>query len=661
MSITRSRKSLIDRLPLLLVLVGLLIISIWIGVIFYRSYAVYQSLNELQSVSHTLRDEGVAGLDIDHIEGLVLDARGDFVDLQNSTEPLLLLAPYFSWIPEVGLLLSSAPQLMEMADSGSQAAVELLAGLKPALFILQDMSGADPSSINQLLEILATAEPNINSALTSVEEMREARDEMGETSEFPWRVQTILDTFDKELPVIEDGLRLSTAIPELMGANGRRSYLIMAQNEDELRPTGGYISGAGLLVVEDGQIASIEFSDAGLVDDWRNKPYKFPPLPFYEIMGMDIFLFRDANFWPDFPTTALQAMDLYSYGQDIPVDGVIAIDQEFMKMLLSAVGPLFVPELERTLAANNVVSEMRSQWGPSPGSDGNWIMDRKSFMGPMADALRQRFEGEMSSIDLVDLIRSLLDAADQRHLQVYMRDPYAAEVLAETGWDGHFENKAGQDYLLVVDMSMGFNKVTAVVDREINYHVTLPKAGRPNADLVIQYAHTGQPSEVECQHGTWYTNQTRYTDLLDDCYWNYVRVYAPIGSELVGSSINPVSASHLLSGQEWEGLARQAPENSEKFEVFDNFYLIEQGQQFIGEINYLLPESVHLPEDDSFVYRLEVAKQAGIGPQPVRIRITLPPGTELVDASPEPIETDGQDVVFSEVLTSDMSFMVTYR
>jgi hypothetical protein len=484
---------------------------------------------------------------------------------------------------------------------------------------------------------------------------------MGEVSELPWRVQTIVDTFDKELPLIEDGLRLSTVLPEIMGANGRRSYLIMAQNEDELRPTGGYISGAGLLLVENGQIISVKFSDAGLVDDWRNKPYEFPPQPFYEIMGMDIFLFRDVNFWPDFPTTAIKAMDLYSYGQDIPVNGVIAIDQEFIKMLLLAVGPLFVPEIERTLAANNVVSEMRSQWGPSPGSDGNWVVDRKAFMGPMANAFRLRFEDEMSSIDLPGLIRSLQDAADQRHLQIFMKDPSAAEVLAETGWDGHFENQAGQDYLLVVDTSMGFNKVSAAMDTAISYHVTLPKDGRPNVDLLIQYSHTGQPSEVECQHGTSYTNQTRYSDMLDDCYWNYVRVYAPIGSELVGSSINPVPASHLLSGQEWEGVARLATETSEKFEIFDNFYLIEQGQQFAGEINYLLPESVSLPTDDGFVYRLEVAKQAGIGPQPVHIRITLPPGTELVDASPEPIEIVGQDVVFSETLTTDMTFMVTYR
>lgn len=661
MSESTSKISLVGRLPLLLVLVGLLILSVWAGVVLYRIYDLSQSLIELQKVSQSLTDEGIAEIDIDHVESLVLDAHNDIVDLHNSSKPLLAIAPYLSWIPEVGPLISSAPHFMEMADSGSRAAVELLSGLKPAMVLLQDISGADPSTISQLLEILARAEPNVTRALVSIEEMREARGEIGDTSEFPWRVKTTLDTFDKELPGVEDGLRLSTVLPEIMGANGRRSYLIMAQNEDELRPTGGFISGAGLLVVEDGQITSIDFNDASLIDDWRNKPYEFPPQPFNEIMGMDIFLFRDVNFWPDFPSTAIQAMDLYSYGQDVPVDGVIAIDQEFIQMLLSVVGPLFVPEIERTLAADNVISEMRAQWGPSPGSDGNWINDRKAFMGPMANAIRQRFENDTSSIDLVTLIRSLQAAVDQRHLQIYMRDPAVAGVLAATGWDGHFENQEGQDFLLVVDSSMGFNKVSAAVNREIGYHVSIPEEGKPDADLAITYTHTGQPTEIECQHGTYYTDRTTYSDLFNDCYWNYVRAYTPVGSNLVGSSINPVPAANLLSGQPWEGMARVVEEDNEKFEVFDNFYLIDQGQRFVGEFNYTLPETVYRPIDDGFVYRLQVAKQAGISPQPLHIRITLPPGAELINASPEPAVIEEQDIVFSEILTADRLFVVTYR
>jgi len=601
-------------------------------------------LEQLQDVAQTIPSDGIYTLDFDQIESLLIDARRDIAAVHSSMKPIYGILPYLSWIPEVGPLLASTPELMTMANIGSYAAIELLEGFKPAVTLLQNNSGSNPMLTNQLLEIVEGAEPNIRNALKAVEGMSSVREELGDAAELPWRIQTILDTFDEELPTLENALRLSTVLPEIMGKDEKRNYLIIAQNEDEIR-----------------EVVSIEFSDANLVDDYLHKPYDFPPQPFFEFMGMDIFLFRDSNFWPDFPVSAEQAMDLYTLGQDTPVDGVIAIDQEMIKILLDVVGPLFVPELERTLAASNVISEMRAQWNPTPGSEANWMAERKAFMGPMADAIRQRIEDDMASIDLMSLIRSLENAADQRHLQIYMRDPDVADVLAETGWDGHFENSNGQDYLLVVDMSLGFNKVSAVVDSEISYHVTLSDDGQPTANLTMRYTHTGEPSPDPCWHGTAYTNQITYSDLLNDCYWNYVRVYVPLGSALTASSHNPVPAEQLLSGLPWEGSARLADESTEKFVVFDAFYLVEQGQEMVGDIHYTLPDAVSLVSDDGYVYRLEVGKQGGVKPHPISIRLTLPAGADFVDATPEPSFIGGQDIVFSEILSEDMSIEVFYR
>jgi hypothetical protein len=661
MSETENGNSIARRLPVILLVLGLSILLIWVGLVAYRAYSLYGTLDQMQAEAQILSNDGITGLNINRIEELTLDARQDFIALNNSTKPLYGILPYLSWIPEIGPLLAATPHLMQMADAGSYAAVEMLDGMKPAVILLQNSGGSNTQLIGQMLEILESAEPNTQNALKALEYLSNSRDEIGDTSQLPWRVQTLLEIFDNELPLLENGLKLSTVLPQIMGTNGRRSYLIMAQNEDEIRPTGGFISGAGLLVVEDGQIVSVEFSDANYIDDYLNKPYDFPPTPFYEIMGMDIFLFRDSNFWPDFPQSAEMVMDLYTRGQDIPVDGVIAINQEFIKELLSAVGPLFVPELERTLSSNNVISEMRNQWGPTPGQEIDWVNERKAFMGPMANALRQRLEADFSSIDELSLIRSLGDAADRRDLQIYMRDPAVADVLADTGWDGQFQNSSGQDYLLVVDTSLGFNKVSAIIDKELSYHVSIPEEGDPTADLLIEYSHGGEQSEEACFHGTYYTIDIAYSDLFNDCYWNYVRVYAPLGSELIGSSLNPVAAEHLLSGQPWEGSARIADESSEKFQVFDSFYLVGQGEQVAGEINYSLPQAVIQSSDVGHVYRLEVAKQAGISPYPFSVWVTLPSGAEFVSATPQPTHIDNYDIVFTEILSSDMVFEVTYR
>ncbi|MFN2187921.1 MAG: DUF4012 domain-containing protein, partial [Candidatus Promineifilaceae bacterium] len=302
------------RLPLLLLLMGLVILLVWAGLIAYHAYSLYQTATQLQDEAQILSEEGLSEFDFDRIEPLVLNARRHFSSLHSAAGPLYGILPYLSWVPKYGPLIAVAPDLMEIGDAGTYAAVELVQGLKPAAYLLQNESGSSPGFFSQALEIVGDADENIQNALAALEYMNQSRNGIEDIGELPWRVRTLLERYDQEVPLLEDALRLSTILPDLLGMDGRKNYLIMAQNEDEIRPTGGFISGAGLLVVEDGQILSISFGDANEVDDYLHKPYDFPPMPFNEIMGMDIFLFRDANYWPNFPESAESAMELYTRG-----------------------------------------------------------------------------------------------------------------------------------------------------------------------------------------------------------------------------------------------------------------------------------------------------------------------------------------------------------
>ena len=58
-----------------------------------------------------------------------------------------------------------------------------------------------------------------------------------------------------------------------------RSYLILAQNPDELRPTGGFITGVALVTGSRGRLVAFELSDANLVDDYAHVAYPAPPEP----------------------------------------------------------------------------------------------------------------------------------------------------------------------------------------------------------------------------------------------------------------------------------------------------------------------------------------------------------------------------------------------
>jgi hypothetical protein len=90
------------------------------------------------------------------------------------------------------------------------------------------------------------------------------------------RLESLLAQVDQLLPLAQAGLQAAQVAPALLGQDGPRTYLILAQNNHELRPTGGFISGAGFVRLAGGQITELKLSDSYSVDNWQ-QPH--PPAP----------------------------------------------------------------------------------------------------------------------------------------------------------------------------------------------------------------------------------------------------------------------------------------------------------------------------------------------------------------------------------------------
>ena len=98
------------------------------------------------------------------------------------------------------------------------------------------------------------------------------------------------------LKLADEGLSLATALPGALGATntGPKTYLLLAQNEDELRPTGGFITSAGKLVLQNGRVIGLEFEgvDNDVQEDWT-RPYPAAPWQLQEYMNSPVLIFRD--------------------------------------------------------------------------------------------------------------------------------------------------------------------------------------------------------------------------------------------------------------------------------------------------------------------------------------------------------------------------------
>ena len=650
----------IIRLVLLLLLLACLL---WAGLKVWRVAGAARSLLAVEGEARALAAGGLANVDADAAEALLLGVRADVVTLHDELGFVRPIAPYLGWVPRLGPTLVAAPHLLDMADGGTEAAVLAVGSLKPALATVQGGS-LGLESLGELLPTLAAAGPALQEASVALDRTAAARTALAAAvpaEALPWRVQQLMQLSDEWLPLGQDGLRLAPHLPGLLGADGPRRYLIMAQNEDELRATGGFLTGAGVVTVENGRIADLRFRDSSDVDNIAAKPYDFPPQPLYDFMGLEIFVFRDANYWPDFPTSARKAMDLYAYGLDVPpLDGAIAIDQEFLRLLVEATGPVPIPDSDQAISADNLLQMLREARDIQEGQEvGEWVLNRKAFLGGFAAAIRAKVETDFGRIDLPTLARNMAAAADRRHLSIYLRDPDAAAALAATGWDGRLPTAPPGDFLMAVDTNVGYNKVNLLVERTLTYEVAL--GPQPTATLNLLYSHTGQPQDEPCFQGVTqeFEQALTYLTLADKCYWNYLRVYAPGGSVLRASSSHSVPGETLLNGRTWDGAAQTVAEQP-GLTTFANFMLLPRAAELSAMFEYQLPEGVTQVEDGTTVYRLTVFKQPGTRPELLMLLVALPPGVTLLDASLPTQMQDGR-VVMSTTLETNLVVTLRYR
>ena len=650
------------RLPQYILIGGLLLIVTALGLKGFRLYRIANSLQAHQANAEAMLANGPMNVDPDEAEALVLGLRSDIVDLRAEVGPFLGLASRLSFLPTVGGLLEYAPELMEMADAGTAGAAFGFRAIKPALIILQGSDSDGGSQLPALVGVLADGQADLIQAELALNRVAAARANIDSTENLPWRVQQLLEQFDEYLPLALDGLTAIHIVPELMGHNGRRTYLIMAQNEDELRPSGGFISGAGTLIVENGNILAMDFEDANVVDDFANKEYGPAPDPLLNIMGLYYLLFRDGNWYSDFPATAESSMALYTLGKDIPLDGVIAIDKRFVELLLSTTGPVLVPELEQTISAGNVVDIMRAAWGIQEGEEvSDWINSRKAFMGPLAVAIRTQIEQNPGSLDPLQFAQVMEEAITGKHLQLYFRDADTQAILEKLAWDAAIENTPGQDTIHWVEANLGYSKVNPAINRQLNYTIFLDEFGGGNARATAQLTHTIPENGNGCQHLKPYSGGRTYDELLDDCYWFYFQLFAPAGATLLQSSQHPVDGNLLASELDWPGQALSQVDPVSGLTVFANFTLILRQQVQEPFFLYALPQGISQQDAEGiWTYSLLVQKQAGITPLPVQLQIVLPDGMTPVEI-PAGATIDGNLITLNKSLIRDELFVFSYQ
>ena len=643
----RGWRRLAGWLILILVTFGLA----WLG---WRAVLVWQCAGRLREDVNRLQalaEANPAGPKAADALAVLAALRADVDALEDAAGPFLALAPHLGWLPQIGPTVQVAPHLLECSQHLLRAAEAAAGALGPAL--------NDPDSgfsLQKMVAVLAASRDQWPAVQRELAAGRQARERI-EAAQLHPRVQAMLALLDRYLPMLEAGVEGAYWVPDLLGAEGSRSYLILVQNEDELRATGGFISGAAWVEVRDGKVVEMAFEDSYAVDDLR-RPYPPPPPPLRDFMAAEQLLFRDSNWSPDFPTSAEVALTLYAMGKGRQADGVIALDQHAIEALIGGLGTLQVEGYPHPVTGENVLKAAREAWAPTAGITEEWWEHRKDFMAALFQAALRRLEEEPEQVDWMTLAGALWDVLQQRHMLIFVREAGPREWLHARGWDGALRDAPG-DFLMVLDTNMGFNKVNAVVQQSLEYLVDLSHPEEPRADLRVRHTHPLQGWQGVCRQEARY--DMTYEQMTQRCYWNYLRVLAPRGSELIEGRGHPIPAEALLRGKPYDGEVIVSEEDGKQ--AFGALMLLEPGRTLDTRLVYRLPADI-IGSDSAAgrnVYSLTVQKQPGTQAVPLRVMVVLPADAQILDVSPTPAARGRNTLTFEFRLSTDQSLRVVWR
>lgn len=308
---------------------------------------------------------------------------------------------------------------------------------------------------------------------------------------------------------------VAALLPRLLAFDEPRTYLVLFQNNTELRPSGGFIGVYAVLRFDKGKmdilkLEGTEILDWGTPDSWK----PVPPQPITDHLGVDRWYFRDSNWSPDFPTAAQKALELYigeegAYASEI--DTVVAITPTVFERLLELTGPVTVEG--KIFTADNAVETLEYEVEYAYADSGRTVEQRKDIIVPLVRAVIQRatIDGFLHPEKYLNTFQALFE---EKHILAYSLDESLNTAFQEAVWTGRVVTTTG-DYLMWVDANLGALKTDHAIERLLFYQVYRGDDGKYYGSVTMTYRHTG----------TFDWRTTRYQ--------TYARVFVPQGSRLV--------------------------------------------------------------------------------------------------------------------------------
>lgn len=423
-------------------------------------------------------------------------------------------------VPFLGKKIKSRQNLLEAGHKIALANTYLVKAINelqanPSLSLLE--------KINIVKNHIRFASPNYSEALEKINDVKLETLPIDYQNSFE-EFKNIYSLFVADM---DNMVEVAESIELFMGSEGFRRYMILFQNQNEIRATGGFVGSYAIVDIQNGKILDIDIPGGGSYDlQGQLKEFVLPPLALQTVN--ERWEFQDGNWFVNFSDTAKKMEWFYQNSRNSTVDGVIAINASVLERILKVLGPIENKEFNLFLESEDALKKLQYEVANYNGEENT----PKAVLSSLFDQLFSSLNN-IEAKQMFALVFNIHEAFEEKEIQVFFKEKEIQNVFSKYSWTGEIKKTEKEDYLYVVNSNIGGGKSDFNIKQTIEHQSVIEEDGSIINTVVITRTHVGSEDEY----------------LFGDANVDYVRVYVPQGSELLeaGGFVYPDEESFNVS------------------------------------------------------------------------------------------------------------------
>lgn len=490
-------------------------------------------------------------------------------------------------VPFINLYYNDADHLIKAGFYGLDAAEVLVKAVEPYADILglkgqgSFVGGTASQRIETAVKTMGKITPHIDEIVKHASLMKEELDYVN-PSRYPLNIrgQDVRKDLELAKQLTGEGVRfvneaspLIKILPSLLGEPKEKRYLILFQNDKELRATGGFITAYAIFRIDKGVIHVDKSSDIYNLDNTIfGKPKAPEPIANY-LPNVSVLHLRDSNLSPDFVKSMETFNSLYNrVPSKVDVDGIIALDTNVLvstiKILDDQVyvsGIKFTTEQDKRCDCAQVIYALESLISTPKSLDLRVTSlqaaqaQRKDIIGALLYAIMDKALKSSPKLYWGPLFQDFLKQIEEKHVMFYIYNVDAQKGIESLNAAGRIKDFEG-DYLHINETNFGGAKSNLFVKESIRNEFEIEKDGTIKKIVTINYKNPYPPSDCNLERGNL---------CLNAVLRNWARIYVPKGSKLIDSTGSEVKIKTYeeLGKTVFEGFLTVRPKGAATFKI----------------------------------------------------------------------------------------------